>query len=187
MDVIVALWWLLWTLWMVRFTWQLCSLRGYVGRAIEFMVVRVLVPLFPKNFRIIPRISDGQPLLRQFKIASFCHLQSFCNPEGVEFFHLHRWRRMLSIVLSGELVEERYPGRLYRVHVAPEVYMMDDTDIHRIKAVEPRTWTLFFMVGENEQPVVAGSGWGYYPRPEGDCGYVPFDKQIPASYRVSSL
>ena len=132
------------------------------GQAIEFLIIRVLARLFPNRYRVIPRVQDGAPLLRQFKICRWAYLQSFVNPEALDWFHVHRWQRMISFVLSGRFREERFPGFLaagqyFKVHAAPSVYMMDRSVIHRLDAAEPNTWTLFLMLGDRGE-------WGYFPR-----------------------
>lgn len=135
--------------------------------------------VFPSRWRVIPRKEDGVPLLRQFKLTRWAYLQSFVNPEAPDSFHVHRWPRMLSFVLSGALTEERYPGGLFLTHAAPLPYVMDHTVIHRVQAVKPRTWTLFFMLGPTQM-------WGYYPRPV-TTGFKPWDAAIPDARRVKSL
>ena len=164
------------------------------GRLLTFLVTRVLARVFPKRYRVIPRRSDGAPLLRQFKVFNWLYLQSFVNAEEHDLFHVHRWRKMYSVVLSGEFQEERYPGQhvfaswsngphcgsiFYVNHRALSVYSMDATDIHRLHWVAPDTWTAFFMFGNRKD-------WGYYPRPD-YAGYIPFDVAIPEERRVKSL
>ena len=161
------------------------------GRFLTWLVTRVLARLFPKRYRLIPRRSDGAPLLRQFKIFNWLYLQSFVNAEETNLFHVHRWRKMYSIVLSGEFHEERYPGlscsysgphngfNYYIEHCAPSVYSMDQTDIHRLSWVKNDTWSAFFMFGNS-------TAWGYYPRPF-DPGYIEWDAAIPQQRRVPKL
>lgn len=86
---------------------------------------------------------------------------------------------MISFVLSGSFIEERYPGNCYIQHKAPSIYAMDRTVIHRLHQVESKTWTLFLMLDNRKD-------WGYFPRPE-NVGYVPFEEFIPESSRVKSL
>lgn len=148
-----------------------------VGRAIEAGVM-ALAKVLPDRYRLIPRL-DGEPMLRQFKLTNWAYLQSFSIAETSDFFHVHRWRRMISFVLSGSLMEERYPGRVFKSHAAPSIYTMDDTVIHRLHSVEPNTWTLFLML-ENQED------WGYYPRPE-DAGYTTWDYMIKPKNRVKAL
>lgn len=150
-----------------------------IGRFIEWLVIRVLARWFPSRYRLIPRL-DGKPMLRQFKITNWCYLQSFLIAETEEMFHVHRWRKMYSIVLAGAFMEERYPGRIYKIHMAPSFYSMDDTVIHRFAGVLPYTWTLFFMFKNKER-------WGYYPRPADAGGYVEWDQAIKPENRVESL
>lgn len=161
------------------------------GRFLTFLVTRVLAKLFPSRYRLIPRRSDGSPLLRQFKIFNWLYLQSFLNVEERDLFHVHRWCKMRSFVLSGEFHEERYPGlscsyagphsgfAYYVEHCAPSTYSMDQTTIHRLSFVMPNTWTLFAMRGN-------GLDWGYYPRPQ-DPGYIRWDEAIPEQRRVRPL
>lgn len=138
-----------------------------------------LARAFPARWRVIPRKEDGAPMLRQFKLTRWAYLQSFVCPEAPDSFHVHRWPRMVSFVLSGALQEERYPGGMFLQHGAPAVYMMDCTMIHRINAVKPRTWTLFVMLGPT-QP------WGYFARPVAVAA-TQWDAAIPATRRVPSL
>lgn len=157
-----------------------------MGRLIEWLVIRVLARVFPSRYRLIPRAQDGKPLLRQFKIFSWCYLQSFVSAEVMQRFHVHRWRYMLSFVLSGEFAEERYPGTMYIIHTAPSVYQMDDTVVHRFARVAPNTWTLFFMFGKNRHELPGD--WGYFQRPHWDSlKYQPWDQEIPEERRVKSL
>ena len=152
------------------------------GQAIEFLIIRVLARLFPNRYRVIPRVQDGAPLLRQFKICRWAYLQSFVNVEHPDWFHVHRWQRMISFVLSGRFREERYPGslaRFFKTHSAPSVYMMDRSVMHRLDAADPCTWTLFFMFGDRK-------AWGYFPRPS-SVDYVPWDQFIPEERKVRSL
>lgn len=167
---------------------------------VEWLIMRVLVRWFPSRYRLIPRRSDGAPLLRQFKIFGGsntkhgCYLQSFVNAEERDLFHVHRWRRMISIVLSGWFVEERYPGlppvcshrrsssvafKFLRLHKRLSIYFMDNTVIHRLHGVGPRTWTLFFMIGNEND-------WGYFERPE-EVRYRAWDRAIKKERRVSAL
>jgi len=162
---------------------------------VEWLVTRVLARLFPSRYRVIPRLSDGAPMLRQFKVCRWAYLQSFLQPEGFDLFHVHRWRRMVSFVLSGCFVEERYPGEIFRAHQAPAVYTMDDTVIHRLHGVARGTWSLFLMFGQNRQPsanpsvgastALEGGGWGYYQRPP--RSFVPWEHAIPDERKVGSL
>ena len=149
-----------------------------MGGFIEWLVTCPLARFFPERYRVVPRIDDGRPMLRQFRLFSWCYLQSFCCEDQLEQFHRHRWGRMYSIVLSGSFVEERYPGELYIPHSAPSLYTMTDTVIHRIAYVAPRTWTLFFMLGNSRQ-------WGYYRRPE--YLYTPWYDAVPKNIRVKSF
>jgi hypothetical protein len=161
------------------------------GRFLTWLVTKFLAKHFPARYRLIPRRSDGAPLLRQFKITEWLYLQSFVNPEERDLFHVHRWRKMRSFVLSGEFHEERYPGlscsysgphsgfNYYIEHRAPSTYSMDQTNIHRLSYVMPDTWTLFLMRG-NERD------WGYYPRPL-DPGYIRREEAIPEQRKVKPL
>lgn len=166
-----------------------------IGRFLEWLIVATLARWFPGRYRLIPRAQDGAPLLRQFKIFDWCYLQSFVGPEVHDWFHRHRYRRMISIVLSGRFTEERYPGGwpLRKTHRAGTVYTMDRTVVHRLAAVEPRTWTLFFQFGARNRLLVMPGGefktvpdWGYYPRPSA-TGYVPWEEMIPDERKVKSL
>jgi len=145
----------------------------------------VLARALPKRFRLIPRVEDGKPLLRQFRLwgspsrGSGAYLQSFVTNETVGSFHNHRWPHMRSFVLSNFFVEERYPGGTFIVHKAPSTYTMDSTDIHRLAAVAPETWTLFITKGPTRE-------WGYFKRPEA-VPYVPSDRYIPPERRVPPL
>lgn len=156
-----------------------------MGYLVEFLVIKVLARLFPKRYRLIPRVGDAAPLLRQFKVCNWIYLQSFVNPEIREWFHVHRHRYTLSVVLSGLFVEERYPGNIFKVHMWGNVYTMDDTNIHRIDHVRLRTWTIFFMFGKNKQFNVADAGWGYYQRPDKNGNFIP-EKEVIVN-RVPSL
>lgn len=167
------------------------------GRFVEWLVCAVLARHFPGRYRVIPRMPDGVPLLRQFRLFSFgkeaprgtppwyhvsCFLQSFVAPENYEHFHLHRWRYMLSFVLTGEFVEERLGGMLLK-HTAPSVYSMSDDVIHRLAYVESHTWTLFFMLGKNQHQV--SGGWGYFARPK--MHYSAWNAAIPETTRVKAI
>lgn len=156
-----------------------------IGRFLEWLIVAKLARWFPARYRLIPRAQDGAPLLRQFKLASWCYLQSFAGPEVWDWFHRHRWDRMISIVLSGAFKEERYPGGIFVVHRAPSIYAMDRAVIHRLSAVMPRTWTLFLMLGPRTR-FDGKPDWGYYPRAK-QSGFVPWDKMIPDERKVKSL
>lgn len=149
-----------------------------IGRLLE-RLVPALGRAFPARWRVIPRKEDGVPLLRQFKLTRRAYLQSFVSPEAPDSFHVHRWPRMVSLVLSGELEEERYPGGLFLRHAGPSLYTMDRTSIHRVNAVKPRTWTLFLMLGPTRP-------WGYYQRPASK-EFTPWDEAIPGGRRVKSL
>jgi hypothetical protein len=161
------------------------------GAAIEAAVTRILAPVFPERYRVIPRKEDGVPMLRQFLVwgspsaGSGAYLQSFVAPEQAHDFHSHRWPYMRSFVLSGMFVEERYPG-IYSggaalVHEAPSTYMMDSGVIHRLHHADPRTWTLFLTRG----PI---GTWSYYRRPRpGDVLSAPATEAIPAERRVRPL
>jgi hypothetical protein len=151
-----------------------------IGRFIEFCVIGIGSTLWPDRYRVIPNAVTGKPLLRQFKLFNWAYLQSFVDVEVPGWFHRHRWQRMWSFVLSGGFIEERYPGYIYVTHRAWSVYKMDRTVIHRLGFVEPRTWTLFLMFGNLKL-------WGYYPRPDRDGGYVPYEKMIPDELRVKPL
>lgn len=156
------------------------------GHFLEWLVVAKLARWFPSRYRLIPRAHDGAPLLRQFNVlGNWCYLQSFENPEDWNWFHVHRWRRMISIVLSGTFKEERYPGGQFKLRRSPSIYSMDRTVVHRLSAVMPRTWTLFFMFGSISRSD-GKADWGYYPRPK-QSGFVPWDKMIPDERRVKSL
>ncbi len=147
-----------------------------IGKALTFIILGILARIWPKRYRLVPRL-DGIPLLRQFKLTSWCYLQSFVNPETREWFHHHRWHRMYSIVLSGSFTEERYTDS-YWVHAAPSVYGMDQHVYHRIEAVRPNTWTLFFMFKDQVH-------WGYRHR-DGD-DFMPWDEMIKPENRVEKL
>lgn len=150
-------------------------------RFLEWLIAGVLARAFPGRWRIIPRAQDGAPLLRQFKFCRWVYLQSFVNPELPEFFHFHRFRFMFSIVLSGWFIEERYPGKrfnFFKNHFAPSVYTMDRSTVHRLHAVDSRTWTLFFQFGNT-------GDWGYLPRAE--TKIIPWDQFIPDERKVKAL
>ena len=158
---------------------------GWWARLVEWAIVHVLLRLFPKRYRLIPRI-DGQPLLRQFlvlRLGKFLevYLHSFVNGETDQWFHRHRWGHMFSMVLSGRFCEERFPGRLFWVHYAPSFYYMDQSTIHRLHWAGERTWSLFFGFGN-------GDSWGYYRRPTPEAlQYTPWQQMIPPEKRVRSL
>lgn len=163
------------------------SSGGWGSALIEWLIMRVLTRLFPKRYRLIPRL-DGEPMLRQFLVGRFSlgqrnveiYLQSFLRGETTEWFHHHRWEYMRSIVLCGNFWEERFPGRMYLRHVGPSTYSMDFTTIHRIEYARPRTWSLFF--GFNNK-----ARWGYYRRIDSRVEYIPWEKMISEKIRVPSL
>lgn len=156
-----------------------------IGRVIEWFIVSVLARVFSSRWRVIPHALTGAPMLRQFKVfelgALACYLQSWLVPEDLNWFHVHRWRRTLSIVLCGDFVEERYPGgdRFFVQHEAFSCYCMDYTTIHRIVGASPKTWTAFFMYRDR------GRGWGYFERPS--VKFTPFDEFIPEARKVPPL
>ena len=156
-----------------------------IGRFLEWLIVAKLARWFPARYRLIPRAQDGAPLLRQFKIFSWLFLQSFVGQEFWNWFHRHRYERMISVVLSGAFKEERYPGGVFLIHRAGTIYTMDRTVIHRLAAVNPRTWTLFFQFGAKTR-ADGKPNWGYYPRPANN-GWVPWDQMIPDERKVKSL
>jgi hypothetical protein len=126
-----------------------------IGHLLDWFVPSVLGRLFPDRYRVIPRKEDGAWMLRQFKITSWCYLQSFLIPEARGSYHLHRWHFMRSFVLSGSFREERFPGGpgdMTITHRAPSTYTMDSTTIHRLDRVAPRTWTLFLAFGDRAIP-----------------------------------
>jgi len=145
-----------------------------MGRFVEWLVVVVLVRLFPSRYRQLNR-ADGRPFFRQFKVWSFgrenprgvppwwhCSgiLQSFLLPDDPGSYHIHRWRRMFSFGLSGRLVEDRGPAVGIITHLAPWFYTMGSDCIHQARGVAPRTWSLFIMLGANRNR--PAGGWGYY-------------------------
>ncbi len=156
-----------------------------IGRVIEWFILAVLVRAFPSRWRVIPHAVTGDPMLRQFKVFELgplaCYLQSWLVPEDRNWFHVHRWRRTFSVVMSGDFVEERYPGgeRFYILHEALSCYCMDHTTIHRIVGAAPRTWTAFFMYRDR------GQGWGYFERPS--VKFTPWNEFIPETRKVSKL
>jgi len=166
------------------------------GHFLAWLVCSVLARRFPSRYRLIPRMPDGAPLLRQFRICSFgkekprgvppwwhfsVYLQSFVNPEVKDEFHVHRWRRMFSFVLSGAFEEER---RAYHVrHKSPSFYTMGSEVVHRFSWVAPNTWTLFVMVGRNKNK--PAGGWGYYARGSGK--YRPWNVAIPVVKRIRAF
>lgn len=148
-----------------------------MGRVLEFLIVRCLASIWPSRFRQLNR-ADGRPFFRQFKICSFgkeeprgtppwwhvsIFFQSFLLADDPRTFHIHRWRRMFSFVLSGELREDRERCRI--IHKAPSIYTMDSNVVHRAADVAPRTWTLFIMLGRNANR--PAGGWGYFPNGAG--------------------
>lgn len=147
-------------------------------------LVLFLARLFPTRYRALRR-ADGNVFFRQFKVLSvgkeeprgvppWYHVsiffQSFMLPDDPDSFHIHRWRRMVSFVLSGELTEERDDGLVLK-HVAPCIYTMGSEVVHRAAGVTPQTWTLFVMLGRNK--LNPPGGWGYLSRTGG--GYLPWD------------
>ncbi len=157
-----------------------------IGHFLEWLVTVFLARVFPGRYRVIPRAQDGIPMLRQFKLTRWAYLQSFQCREVPERFHVHRWRRMFSFVLSGKFFEERYPGGITIRHEAPSIYSMDDTVIHHVISVVPRTWTLFLMFGKNRH--YFPGGWGYVDAPDVfSLGYKSWTEEIPAELRVKSL
>jgi hypothetical protein len=172
-----------------------------IGHIIEWLVVTCLAWLFPSRFRLIPRMPDGVPLLRQFRICSFgrecprgtpprwhfsMYLQSFLTAEVFNDFHVHRWARMISFVLSGWFIEERVVcagTHMLLKHKALSVYDMDSDVVHQLAAVAPRTWTLFIMLGRNKNN--PAGGWGYYQR--GTGAYRPWDVAIVPEKRIAAL
>lgn len=143
-----------------------------MGRFWEWFICSFLARRFPTRFRELKR-ADGRPFFRQFKIISIgkeqprgappwwhasIFFQSFLLPDDPDTFHIHRWRRMFSFGLSGELREDR--GDRVIVHRAPWVYTMGSEVVHAAAGVAPRTWSLFVMLGANKQK--PQGGWGYY-------------------------
>jgi len=134
---------------------------------------------FPDQYRVVPNTQTGEPMLIQWRVDAGCYLQSFMQPDAIDRFHIHRWDKMESTVLTGGFVEERYPGGIYIPHKAGETYTMDRGVIHRFHSVEPMTWTLFRFEGGDDQ-------WGYYFRPDA-IDYRPWQEGVAADNRVKSL
>ncbi len=171
------------------------SSYGWWAKLVEALIVGRfgLARLFPKRYRLIPRL-DGKPLLRQFLVCRFAwpfgskarpwlevYLHSFVNGETDQWFHRHRHGHMFSVVLSGRFCEERYPGQLFFVHYAPGLYYMDRATVHRLHWAGERSWSLFCGFGNDGR-------WGYYRRvmPEA-LQYTPWQEMIPPEKRVKSL
>jgi hypothetical protein len=165
---------------------------------------RWLCERFPRRYRLIPQADGSEPLLHQFAIIKDngwfgVFLHRFENPEPVQFFHHHRWKFMLSFVLSGWFFEERavpaahrrgetiirYPkGEEYVdwafsfvVHDSPSVYWMNSSVIHRIHTWPQHCWTLCFVFRNRER-------WGYYDR-LCDMRYIPWEDHV--KVRVPSI
>lgn len=147
-----------------------------IGKFWEWFVCLFLARLFSSRFRELSR-ADGRPFFRQFKIIAIgkenprgvppwwhvsVFFQSFLLEDDPGTFHIHRWGRMVSFGLSGELTEQRHDRTI--VHQAPFIYTMNSNVVHRAAGVAPRTWTLFIMIGRNRNHLPGG--WGYYDRTE---------------------
>lgn len=167
----------------------MCASNGWWARLVEWFVIHYLTRHFPGRYRVIPRL-DGVPLLRQFLVLRLgpvkrpwveVFLHSFINGEGREWFHRHRWGRMISLVLSGRFCEERFPGQLYRIHRAPSVYMMDQATIHRLDWAAERTWSLFVGLDNDLE-------WDYWRRPTPEAlQRTRWQDMIPPEKRIKSL
>jgi len=134
---------------------------------------------FPKRCREIPAI-DGGILLQQIKVTKNCYLQHFVKPEPEGKFHIHRWKKMRSFILSGHYVEQR----LYANRTTTEIrhrfgttFSMDKGAVHRVAYWSPKCWTLFMFSGSDGL-------WGYLDK---DFNYTPWDEYIPDDIRVDSL
>lgn len=151
-------------------------------------LVMFLARVFPSRYRVLSR-ADGRPFFRQFKVLSIgkeeprgippwyhvsIFFQSFMLPDDADSFHIHRWRRMVSLVLSGELTEDRGPVGGLITHRAPTIYTMSSNVVHRAAAVAPRTWTLFVMLGANTHKLEGG--WGYFNWKGGFTDYRPWNE-----------
>ncbi len=111
-----------------------------------------------------------RPMIIQFKIwggrkGSSLFLQHFIQPEDPDYFHIHRWEKMRSLVLSDRFVEERpvagYGGRnVYRAitHRRFQVYSMDRSVKHHVAYWGRACWTLFWMSAEKSDD------WGWFHR-----------------------
>lgn len=129
---------------------------------------RWLCVVIPARARIVPRSDAPEiPLIIQFKIwgndrGSSLFLQHFVNPENPDYFHVHRWEQMKSLVLSDSFTEERPVVEGLRAirHKRFERYEMDRSVIHHVAYWGPRCWTLFWMSAEKTDD------WGFFKRLE---------------------
>ena len=159
--------------------------------------IRMLCLALPGRFRIVPEASTGEPMLRQLAIirggswigkrVGALYLQHFDAPEPRGYAHIHRWRRMRSLVLSGSFIEERPIDVEYIAHMRGDRYEMDRKVIHRVEWWSPRCWTLFHMSVEQSD------AWGWFEIANRDSStrqrvlgcFIPWRKHI--AKRVPSL
>jgi len=131
----------------------------------------IAAKLFPSRCREIPAI-DGGILLRQIKLTEKVFLQNFAKPEPEGIFHLHRWERMRSFVLTGSFIEQRLRAdrskRLIR-HRFLSTYSMTRDVVHRVAYWSPRCWTIFIMMGNTGE-------WGYLDE---NFTFTKWDEYIP--------
>lgn len=118
---------------------------------------RLLYPLLlwltaQRPARII-KISAKPYLIRYYMGQRFgrtFYLHQFLTADGERHIHNHPWRLSRSLVLAGSYFEERLSAlcakngpklQMRRVGLTNRI---DQADFHRIAAVWPGTWTLFF-------------------------------------------
>ena len=131
-------------------------------------LARSVCIMFPSRSRIVPQSNDPlRPMIIQFKIwgngkGSSLFLQHFIQPEDPDYFHVHRWEQMKSLVLSDRFVEERpiagyEAGEIRAItHSRFQFYRMDRTVKHHVAYWGPRCWSLFWMSAEKSDQ------WGWF-------------------------
>lgn len=143
------------------------------------MLFKLLNKLFPTRCREIPHV-DGGVLLRQVRVFKNVYLQQFAQPEVVDMFHLHRWSKMRSFILSGHYVEERLYADKTRAKIRHQrftTFTMTRDVVHRVHYWSPRCWTLFIYSDDN-------LGWGYI---DPDHNFTDWQDYIPSAKRVDSI
>lgn len=130
---------------------------------------------------------DGSPYLSRYKlhgwmpdnqveVPSSVYLHNIHRHDLDEALHSHPWEWSQATALWGGYEEERgllkADGSLLRLRnrelFAGRSLLMNADDLHRIKSVQPDTWTIF-MVGSKR------SSWGFYV--EGR-GMVPWRERL---------
>lgn len=144
------------------------------------MFYEVMSFLFPKRCREIPAVNGGV-LLQQIRITKTAYMHHFVQPEPAGKFHLHRWTKMRSFILTGHYIEERlYADRSTKKirHRFLQTFAMGREAIHRIDYWSPGCWTLFFYSDDD-------LGWGYV---DGETfEYTPWDEYIPEKFWTESI